>query len=82
MRPFYCTKTGLTPAITPNVGNSSVEFLLVGTCVRARTFSNNLNSLFRIVIAVTRMCQGKQQQTDRYICYYGYILLYESDTTQ
>ena len=36
MRPFHCTQTGLTPAITPNVGNSSVEFLLVGTCVRAR----------------------------------------------
>ena len=24
MRPFHCTSTGLTPAITPNVGNSSV----------------------------------------------------------
>ena len=24
VRPFQCTWTGLTPAITPNVGNSSV----------------------------------------------------------
>ena len=24
VRPFHCTSTGLTPAITPNVGNSSV----------------------------------------------------------
>ena len=35
MRPSHCTSTGLTPAITPNVGNSSVYFLVVGTCVCA-----------------------------------------------
>ena len=29
-RPFHCTSVGLTPAITPNVGNSSASFLLVG----------------------------------------------------
>ena len=29
-RPFHCTSVGLTPAITPNVGNSGVQFLLAG----------------------------------------------------
>ena len=34
-RLFHCTRTGLTPAITANVGNSTVQFLVVGVCVRA-----------------------------------------------
>ena len=35
VRPFHCTTAGLTPTITPNVGNSRASFLLVGDCVRA-----------------------------------------------
>ena len=35
VRPFHCTSVGLTPTITPNVGNSNASFLLVGDCVRA-----------------------------------------------
>ena len=35
-RLFHCTQIGLTPAITANVGNSTVQFLVVGACVRAR----------------------------------------------
>ena len=31
VRPFHCTTVGLTPTITPNVGNS----IAVGDCVRA-----------------------------------------------
>ena len=31
----HCTTIGLTPAITANVGNSTVQFLVVGVCVRA-----------------------------------------------
>ena len=34
-RPFHCTTIGLTRAITPNVGDSSTLFLVVGDCVRA-----------------------------------------------
>ena len=34
-RPFHCTPVGLTPAISPNVGNSTALFMLVGICVRA-----------------------------------------------
>ena len=34
-RLFHCTLIRLTPAITPNVGNSTVQFVIVGTCVRA-----------------------------------------------
>ena len=34
-RPFHCTLTWLTLAITANVGNSTVQFLVVGVCVRA-----------------------------------------------
>ena len=40
MRPFHCSSVGLTPAITPNVGNSTVQFLVVGTCVRASPLTN------------------------------------------
>lgn len=34
-RLLHCTRPGLTPAITANVGNSTVQFLVVGVCVRA-----------------------------------------------
>ena len=44
MRPSHCTETGLTPVITPNVGNSSIEFLLVGTCICARPLLSFLNN--------------------------------------
>ena len=36
VRLSHCTSLGLTSAITPNVGNSTVQFLVVETCVRAR----------------------------------------------
>ena len=35
-RSFHWSSTGLTPAISPNVGKSKVYFLLVGSCVRIR----------------------------------------------
>ena len=35
MRPRHCTPLGLRPAISPNVGNSGAEFLVVGVRVRA-----------------------------------------------
>ena len=38
VRPGHCTWVGLTPTITPNVGNSNASFLLVGDCVRAIPF--------------------------------------------
>lgn len=38
VRPDHCTAVGLTPTITPNVGNSNAKFLLVGNCVRAVPF--------------------------------------------
>ena len=34
-RLLHCTLIWLTPAITANVGNSTVQFLVVGVCVRA-----------------------------------------------
>jgi len=34
-RPNHCTPVGLTPAIAPNVGDSSTKFFSVGICVRA-----------------------------------------------
>ena len=42
VRPFHCRPVGLTPAITTNVGNSTVQFLVVGTCVRASPLLNQL----------------------------------------
>ena len=36
-------KEWLTPAISPNVGNSTSSFLLVGICVRANPFDLNLS---------------------------------------
>ena len=38
-RLLHCTKEWLTPAISPNVGNSTSSFLLVGICVRANPFN-------------------------------------------
>ena len=38
-RLLHCTKEWLTPAISPNVGNSASSFLLVGICVRANPFN-------------------------------------------
>ena len=35
MRPLHCTLLGLRPAISPNVGNSGAQFMVVGVCVRA-----------------------------------------------
>ena len=35
VRPYHCTSVRLTLAITPNVGDSGAQFLLVGDCVRA-----------------------------------------------
>ena len=37
-RLLHCTTELLTPAISPNVGNSGAQFLLVGICVRANPF--------------------------------------------
>ena len=34
-RLLHCTPLGLTPAIIPNANNSTVQFLVAGTCVRA-----------------------------------------------
>ena len=46
-RLLHCTKERLTPAISPNVGNSTSSFLLVGICVRANPF-NSTDSLYVI----------------------------------
>ena len=35
VRLLHCTSPGLTPAITANVGSSTVQFLVAGACVRA-----------------------------------------------
>ena len=35
VRLFHCTLVWLTPTITPNVGNLSAQFLLVGDCACA-----------------------------------------------
>ncbi|KAJ3648270.1 hypothetical protein Zmor_020084 [Zophobas morio] len=38
VRPFHCTKVGLTPAIIPNADNSGAQFLVVGTaCALSRS---------------------------------------------
>ena len=41
-RLLHCTTEWLTPAISPNVGNSGAQFLLVGICVRANPFYHYL----------------------------------------
>ena len=40
-RPNHCTPVGLTPAIAPNVGDSSTKFFSVGVCVRANPRQSN-----------------------------------------
>ena len=42
-RLLHCTREWLTPAISPNVGNSTSSFLLVGICVRANPFHNQID---------------------------------------
>ena len=42
-RLLHCTEEWLTPAISPNVGNSTSSFLLVGICVRANPFHLNIS---------------------------------------
>ena len=41
-RLLHCTWEWLTPAISPNVGNLTSSFLLVGICVRANPFQYTL----------------------------------------
>ena len=43
VRLLHCTSPGLTPAITANVGNSTVQFLVVGACVRARSLQQTMS---------------------------------------
>ena len=40
-RLLHCTPLGLTPAIIPNANNSTVQFLVAGTCVRASPLQTN-----------------------------------------
>ena len=56
-RLLHCTKEWLTPAISPNVGNSASSFLLVGICVRANPF--NLTVVIFIYIWVQHVQQHK-----------------------
>ena len=44
-RLLHCTQEWLTPAISPNVGNSTSSFLLVGICVRANPFNLNVSRI-------------------------------------
>ena len=43
MRPFHCTSVGLTPAITPNVGDSGSLFISVGSAF-ALTPANSMKN--------------------------------------
>ena len=48
VRPFHCTKVGLTPAIIPNADNSGAQFLVVGTaCALSR--SNLMQTWYCII---------------------------------
>ena len=63
-RPFHCTPVGLTPAISPNVGNSTALFVLVGICVRAnpckinrnKIEDCNMNSILEILFLLRQRC--------------------------
>ena len=48
VRLFHCTEEELTSTITPNVGNSSASFLLVGDCVRAIPCCSLMFSTFEL----------------------------------
>ena len=56
VRPFHCTSVGLTPTITPNVGNSNALFLLVVDCVRAIHLLNWI-PFWNIKILVSLTCR-------------------------
>ena len=42
-RPIHCTSDGLTYAIPPNVGNSGVQFLIVGTAFALSLINKSKN---------------------------------------
>ena len=54
-RPFHCTLTWLTLAITANVGNSTVQFLVVGVCVRAHPLPNTMKYFKKCMYTCTHM---------------------------
>ena len=43
VRLLHCTSPGLIPAITANVGNSTVEFLVVEACVHAPSLQQTVS---------------------------------------
>ena len=47
-RLLHCTPLGLTPAIIPNANNSTVQFLVAGTCVRASPLQTNIKLISRM----------------------------------
>ena len=67
MRPRHCTPLGLRPAISPNVGNSGAEFLVVGVRVRAapdKTNKEKTRSEQRLYRSATK-CQRRETLTRR-----------------
>ena len=58
MRPRHCTPLGLRPAISPNVGNSGAEFLVVGVRVRAAPDIKIKRKTFSFLSFLFRLCHA------------------------
>ena len=80
-RPFHCTLTWLTLAITANVGNSTVQFLVVGVCVRAHPLPNTMKYFQKCMCTCTHMCMHRTYMCLHvrmlvvYICIHMYIYM-------
>ena len=55
VRLFHCTLVWLTPTITPNVGNLSAQFLLVGDCACALPQFYQWNNK-TILVELAKLC--------------------------
>ena len=57
MRPFHCTSTGLTPAITPNVGysRSSPSTYPMYKCIKTGSFFNTAVSIVFLEIQMSNI---------------------------
>ena len=91
-RPFHCTLTWLTLAITANVGNSTVQFLVVGVCVRAHPLPYTMKCPWQymcvcvcVCVTCTHMGMHRRPIWTRYedvCCMHRNICIYVCDPAQ
>jgi len=70
-RLFHCTTVGLTPAITPNVGNSGALFLVVRTAFALSSPDNQI-----IVLSPTKACRIEFLHAENALSNFAYLAIF------